>query len=77
MLITITTVRDGSVVPGSGLNNQQVLDIRATGGTFRLGFRLTAAAITAIQHGIAVKRDGVNVIDMAFVPQIGAETIGS
>ena len=73
VLITITTVRDGSVVPGSGLNNQQVLDIRATGGTFRLGFRLTAAAITAIQHGIAVKRDGMNVIDMAFVPQIGAD----
>ena len=71
--VVINTVRDGSIVPGRGLNNQQVLDIRATGGTFRIGFRLTAAAITAIQHGIDEQRDGVNVIDAAFVPQINPD----
>ncbi|MGB8167836.1 MAG: calcium-binding protein, partial [Chthoniobacteraceae bacterium] len=71
-IVTTSTLRDGSTVPGQGVTSQQVLNIDATAGYFRIGFRLDAAAVAAIQHGVALTRDGSFVIGRTYVPEIKA-----
>jgi Ca2+-binding RTX toxin-like protein len=73
--VTTGTVRDGTTVPGVGVTNQQVLQLDASAGTFRLGFRLTVAAIQAIEFGLSQQRDGEFVIQPQYVPEIDGLTV--